>query len=255
MNWNPDQYNKFKAERNQPFFDLMALVTIRPSLQVVDLGCGTGELTQKLAEMLPGATVTGIDSSPEMLERAKAYGNARLQFYPGTIEDFADSKSAFDLIFSNAALQWTDDHEILLPKIINRIKPGGQLAIQLPSNHHHFSHQALAALADVQPYRQALQECNRTVAVLDHARYAELLYQCGGKNIVALEKVYPHVLANGEAVFEWTSGTAILRYLRLLPDALKEPFRQAYRQMLLDHYANTSPVFYPFKRILFSATF
>src|SRR6185295_14627760 len=105
MPWDPTQYHKFQAERSAPFFDLLALVEIRPDLKVVDLGCGTGELTRQLADALPGSDVTGIDSSSQMLDaaRTKSLASPSLHFEQG---DQAQLTGEWDLIFSNAALHW-----------------------------------------------------------------------------------------------------------------------------------------------------
>ncbi|HEX5808123.1 MAG TPA: methyltransferase domain-containing protein, partial [Anaerolineales bacterium] len=106
MAWEPKQYHKFQAERSAPFFDLLALVEIRPNLKVVDLGCGTGELTRQLADALPDSDVTGIDSSAQMLEKASPLSSPNLHFEQG---DQAQLTGEWDLIFSNAALHWTEN--------------------------------------------------------------------------------------------------------------------------------------------------
>src|SRR5579863_7917998 len=134
MDWNPAQYVKFMSAREAPFQDLLALVARRPSLRVVDLGCGPGNLTRLLAEALADCEVIGIDSSPAMLERAQSETRANLQFRLGTIEGFASSDEKVDLIFSNAALHWAHDHERLLPSLLARLAPGGQITAQLPSD-------------------------------------------------------------------------------------------------------------------------
>src|ERR1044071_8576644 len=113
MPWDPTQYHKFQAERSAPFFDLLALVEIRPHLQVVDLGCGTGELTRQLADTLPDSDVTGIDSSSHMLEKAASYRASKLHFEQG---DQSQLTGDWDLIFSNAALQWSENHTELMSR-------------------------------------------------------------------------------------------------------------------------------------------
>ena len=110
MAWNPDIYNKFKNERYAPFYDLLNLIREKPGIKGIDLGCGTGELTRKLSDHLPGAEVTGIDSSTEMLEKAEAFKNSHTNFVCRPIQDQIKEREKFDLIFSNAALQWLDSH-------------------------------------------------------------------------------------------------------------------------------------------------
>jgi trans-aconitate 2-methyltransferase len=254
MAWNPDIYNKFKSERYAPFQDLLAMITVRPDMSVIDLGCGTGELTRKLADHLPGAVVEGIDSSEAMLEKAKAFANEHLSFSQSSIQHTLQSGGRWDLVFSHAAIQWIDDHMLLLPQMIRCEKAGGQLAVQLPSNHGHITHTLLDGIARTEPYRTAFGGWTRVVATLDIERYAEILFEEGGTDINIYEKAYPHVLENAAALFDWMSGTALIRYLDRLPAALRDSFAKTYRAELERHFTGT-PVFYPFKRILMAARF
>src|SRR5690349_8720721 len=104
MTWDPDKYNEFKSEREQPFFDLISHVDYKANMKVLDLGCGTGALTAVLADRLNGATVLGIDSSKEMLDKAPLKNG--LEFKQRTIEEQIADNDRWDLIVSNAALQW-----------------------------------------------------------------------------------------------------------------------------------------------------
>src|SRR5579859_7482872 len=141
MPWNPDQYLKFQNERFAPFDDLLKLIERRENLSVIDLGCGTGELTRRLADALPGSDVVGIDSSAEMLARAEAQARPGLHFERRAIEDV---DGQYDLVFSHAAIQWVDNHERLIPRLFALLRPGGQIAVQMPSNYGHYSHLALS---------------------------------------------------------------------------------------------------------------
>src|SRR4051794_41421039 len=116
LKWNPAQYDKFNAAREAPLHDLLALIERRPAMRVVDLGCGPGNITAKLAAALPDSDVLGINSSEEMLTTAAEHAGPRLRFEVGGIEEFADGNGQpYDLIFSNAALQWVPEHATLLP--------------------------------------------------------------------------------------------------------------------------------------------
>ncbi len=249
MPWNPIQYHKFQAERSAPFFDLLKLVHIRPNLHVVDLGCGTGELTAQLSNALPNSTTTGIDSSMEMLEKAKQHASPKLHFKHGNQTKLSNT---WDLIFSNAALQWSENHKELIPELFGKLKPGGQLAVQVPSNHHHISHQLIRETAKEEPFYSVLQGFNRHSPVLSIEDYTEILYQCGAQQIIVFEKVYPHILEDAEAVLEWIMGTALVPYLEKLGDH-KESFIQVIRKKL-ETALPGSPVLYPFRRIFLSAT-
>src|SRR6202008_4825056 len=110
LSWDPNQYERFKDERAQPFRDLAALVEHRPHMRVADLGCGTGELTRELHEQLSAEETLGIDNSESMLRKAKPSGTLRFEL--ADIANFASDRP-FDLIFSNAALHWVPDHEHL----------------------------------------------------------------------------------------------------------------------------------------------
>ena len=248
MPWDPKQYHKFQAERSAPFFDLLALVEVRPNLKVVDLGCGTGELTRQLADALPDSDVTGIDASPQMLKKAQSFTSLNLHFEQG---DQAQLAGEWDLIFSNAALHWSENHPELIPRLYSRLAPGGQIAIQMPSNHNHVSHQVYREVASEEPFRTVLNDFQRYAPVLSIDEYARLLFACGAEDIVVFEKIYAHVLEDADAVVEWISGTALVPYFERLGE-LKESFLDAIRDKMRAALPDT-PVFYPFRRTFFSA--
>lgn len=250
MPWNPGRYHQFQSERFAPFDDLFALIKIRDGMRVVDLGCGTGELTRRLADKLPGSEVVGIDSSPEMLERAREQARDGLRFEVGSIENV---EGVWDLVFSHAAIQWVDDHRSLIPRLLSMLTPGGQLVVQLPSNHGHATHTLIREIAGEKPFRAALDGWNRSVPVLSITEYAELLHENGGEEMTVFEKIYASHLENSDALAEWTSGTALVPYFERLPENLHEPFMERYRERLGLLYP-PGPVFYPFRRILFAAT-
>ncbi len=248
MPWDPKQYHKFQAQRSAPFYDLLALVEMRPHLKVVDLGCGTGELTRQLADALPDSDVTGLDSSPQMLEKAASFSGSGLRFEQG---DQAQLTGEWDLIFSNAALHWSEDHAELIPYLYGKLNPGGQIAVQVPSNFNHISHQIIRETAAEEPFRSILHGFIRQAPVLSIDQYAQILFDCGGENIIAFEKVYAHILADSNAVVEWISGTACVPYFERLGEH-KDEFVQVISTKM--HAAlPQSPVFYPFRRTFFSA--
>ena len=125
--WNPDQYEKFKAQRAQPFHDLVALVDCSRVRTALDLGCGTGELTATLHRKLAAGRTLGVDTSPAMLARAAAFAGDGLAFEQADIASYASGQT-FDLVLSNAALHWVPDHEVLLPRLLGWVAPGGQVA-------------------------------------------------------------------------------------------------------------------------------
>lgn len=253
MSWNPDQYDKFHRERTAPVLDLMSMLHIRPNLKVIDLGCGTGEHTRSLADMLPESIVKGIDTSPEMLVKSKQYERPGLTFEQRSFEEI---DGEYDVIFSNAALQWSGNHEELFPKIWHHLAPGGQLLVQMPSNQDHYSHKLAYRLAteDFAEYFPVREEnpTNRLGWMLSVERYAELLFALGGESITAFMKVYPHILENSDAIVEWTKGTLLVPYMAQLSPEIGAEFMAKYREALRLQFPQ-HPVFYGFKRILFSA--
>jgi trans-aconitate 2-methyltransferase len=248
MPWNPDQYHKFQAERSAPFDDLLKLVEVRPHLKVVDLGCGTGELTRRLADSLPESEVLGLDNSPQMLARADSVKRAGLTFELG---DQATLSGSWDLIFSNAALQWSESHEHLIRHLYGRLALGGQIAVQVPSNHTHISHRLIIETAREEPFQSILKGFVRIAPVLAIDEYAQIFFELGAKEITVFEKVYVHILENSGAVAEWVSGTALVPYFERLGTD-KEAFLDIIHKKFLAAMPG-QPVFYPFKRTLFSA--
>src|SRR2546423_5560447 len=87
--WNPEQYERFRNERSQPFFDLLALVEARPAMRVVDLGCGTGELTRLLHQTLNASETLGLDSSAAMLAKSQGFAVDGSRFEQSEIGEFA----------------------------------------------------------------------------------------------------------------------------------------------------------------------
>lgn len=254
MEWNPETYESFKQERAEPFFDLLNLVSTKPNLHVIDLGCGTGELTSKLLDYLDSSKILGIDSSAEMLKKAEHFKTARLHFIQRSVEEQLKLEDTFDLVFSNAALHWCENHPHLFAEIVSKLNPGGQLAVQMPSNHDYIVHQLLITIADREPYKTAYNGWQRNFSVLNIEEYAKILFQNKGRDIVVFEKVYPHVMQDAEAIYNWASGTALLPFLEHLPKHLTEQFKEDYKAEIKKVFPE-SPVFYPFKRIFLSAQF
>ena len=253
--WNPDQYHRFREQRRAPFFDLLNLV--QPGVgRVVDLGCGSGELTALLAERTGATDTVGIDRSAAMLTEAQAHERPGLRFEEGDLAKWGDPADPVDLVFANAALQWVPDHAAVLERWAGALRPGGQLAVQVPANVDHPSHRLSAEVATEEPFRSALGGTPPPDPVLDvlaPEQYAELLYCLGFVEQHVRLQVYGHVLASTTEVVEWVKGTSLTRFQRLLSPALFDAFVDRYRNRLLDELGSHTPYFYAFKRILFWA--
>ena len=250
MSWDPGQYERFKAERAAPFRDLAALVTRRPGMRVVDLGCGTGELTRELHLALGAAETVGIDTSAEML--AKAPSAPGLRFELGDIAEF-DAEGGFDLVFSNAALHWLPDHERLLGRLVRSLKPGGQLAVQVPANHEHPSHVLAHAIAAEAPFLDALDGYRREISVLPPERYAELLYRLGLVERRVRLEVYAHELPDRDAVVEWLKGTTLTDYQGRLDPAMWALYLVRYTERLREVLPDDRPFLFTYPRIFVTA--
>lgn len=245
MSWDVNQYERFKNERAQPFRDLAALIEPRPNMRIIDLGCGTGELTRELHQQLGASETVGIDSSESMLQKASPSGT--LHFQLGDIKTFVSDRS-FDLVFCNAALHWIPGHERLFTRLMSLVAPYGQLAIQMPANHEHPSHRIAAEVAaafGIEP---------RAVNILSPEAYAALLYRLGFARQHVRIQVYGHVLPSTRDVVEWTKGSTLTPYREALSPERYEEFLASYTDRLVAALADSSPYFYTFKRLLMWGT-
>ncbi len=247
--WNPAQYDRFKAERQRPFFDLVEMIEARSGMHVVDLGCGTGELTAALHKRLRAAHTLGIDRSAAMLAKASPRGTTDLAFEQRDIGNQLP-RAAYELVISNAALHWVPDHEKLLERLTSSLRPEGQLAVQVPANHTEATHRVAAQVAACDPFRSAMDGYVAPVHVLPPPDYARLLHALGYVRQRVELRVYGHILESRDAVVEWVKGTTLTVYRDRLSDQLYEHFLEEYRGRLFDQLADQRPYFFPFSRIL-----
>jgi trans-aconitate 2-methyltransferase len=220
-----------------------------PGGRVVDLGCGTGELTRMLHERTRAGGTVGLDSSPAMLERSADHTADGLTFELGDIAEWAPSEPV-DLIFSNAALHWIDDHRRLFARLTSALAPGGQLAVQMPANHDHPSHLVAERVAAEEPYRTVLGGYVRRTPVLTPEHYAQLLHRLGYSSPHVRLQVYLHLLPEAGAVVDWVKGTLLTDYRRRLPDRVYEDFVARYRELLTAELSDERPFPFSFKRVL-----
>jgi trans-aconitate 2-methyltransferase len=254
--WDPDQYNRFKAERRQPFDDLVALCRPLEGGTAVDLGCGTGELTAQLHGILQARRTTGIDTSAAMLAQAAGRAAGGLGFERGNLA--AWDGPAVDLVFANASFHWVPDHRGLLARVRRGVNEGGQLAFGIPANFSHPSHTVARAVAAETRFKDALggaPERDQGANVLGAAAYAELLHALGASEQHVRLEVYGHELASTDEVVEWVKGTLLTPYRERLDEATFAAYLERYRERLLDALGEHRPYFYAFPRILAWARF
>jgi trans-aconitate 2-methyltransferase len=250
--WDPAKYLEFAGPRLQPAVDLLARVPLVAPASVYDLGCGAGNVTRLLAERWPAARVTGVDGSPAMLAAA-ARTAPGIRFVEADLRAWTAPEPA-DLIYSNAALHWIDDHAALFPHLLRQLGPGGVLAVQMPRNHAAPSHTEMVAAAESGRWRDRLAPLLRRVPVGPPAAYHDILTSCTSR-LEIWETEYLHVLTGENPVVEWTRGSA----LRPLLEALDEPDRGAFLAEYAARIARAYPpradrrTLLPFRRLFILA--
>jgi trans-aconitate 2-methyltransferase len=249
--WDPGQYQHFGDERSRPFFDLLARVAADEPGHVADLGCGPGTLTATLASRWPDAEVRGIDSSPEMIEAARALRVAegqRLSFAVGDVRDWQPD-GRVDVIVSNAVLQWVPDHLTVLARWAGFLQAGGWLAFQVPGNFDQPSHAAMREMARSDRWRALLAGVPLNRQAADPAEYLDLLARAG-LEVDAWETTYLHVLHGEDPVLDWYKGTGLRPVLAALqPDQAAE-FLDEYRTRMSEAYpAAPYGTVLPFRRV------
>jgi len=245
--WDPAIYLEFADERARPFGDLMVQVLADSPEQVVDLGCGPGQLTASLADRWPDAAVLGIDSSSEMIARAQPYAHSHLRFEVQDLRGWRPAEPV-DVIVSNATLQWVPEHRQLLPRLVDALVPGGWLAFQVPGNFGGPSRELLHGLADDPRFSSYTAGRDRPDAY-DAATYLDDLTGLGC-SVNAWETTYVHVLTGPDPVFRWISGTGARPVLQALPADLREEFSTEYKRRLVAAYPERPyGTLLPFRRV------
>jgi trans-aconitate 2-methyltransferase len=250
--WDPAQYLKFSGHRLRPAIDLLGRIDAPAPAEVYDLGAGAGNVTRLLRERWPHAHITGVDESADMLAQA-ATAAPDIAWERADLATWRPPRRA-DVVFSNAAFHWLDDHAKLFPALLDALAPRGVLAIQMPRNFEAASHTAIAAAVRSGPWRARLEPRLRPSPVAEPAFYHDLL----GSRAAALdiwETEYLQVLEGEHPVAEWTKGT----WLRPFLDALDEPERSGFEACYRDLVARAYPrradgkTLFPFRRLFIVA--
>ena len=250
--WNPTQYLLFGNERLRPALDLLGRVPVEAPATVHDLGCGPGTATVLLKERWPGAQVTGIDSSEEMLERARAL-RKDIVWKTGDLTSWRPNAPA-DVLYSNAALHWLDDHETLFPHLLKGLKPGGVLAVQMPQNFYAPSHTTIAEVVKGGPWRQRIEPHHRVHPTLEASAYYNII-RPHVSSLDIWETTYYHVLEGENPVVEWTKGSILRPILAQLDAAESKLFLERYGALVRAAYprGTDGKTILPFKRLFFVA--
>lgn len=248
--WDPAQYLKFAGERTQPVADLMSRINLASPEKVIDIGCGPGNSTRVLRKRWPNARIVGLDNSAEMIAQA------RRDFPEGEwlLADAAAlaGQPQYDVVFSNAALQWIQNYEKLLPRLMSAVAPGGCLAVQVPDDRE-------------SPLRKAVLSVAGSAKWAKHTASADArMYYSTAQEIYGLvnafgrvdlwETTYYHVLASHQELIEWYKGSGMRPYLKVLPDdCARTQFKRDVLRKCRRRYPLQSDgkVLYPFHRIFF----
>ncbi len=254
--WNPEQYRRFAVERAQAFHDLLALIEPgpKPIERAVDLGCGPGELTALAAQQLGIAEMVGIDNSQAMLDKTGEHVSNGVQFRYGDIAEWT-SDGDVDLVLAAASLQWVPDHAAVMARWTAALRPGGQIAIQVPANADQPSHAIARLVAEREPYLSMFGADGPPIDpvqayVLQPEHYAQILYDLGFERQHVRLQIYPHVLPSTRHVVEWVRGTMLTRFEKRLDREAFDAFVADYETELLRVLGDHEPHFFPFRRIL-----
>ena len=227
--WDADLYRRFERERTRPAADLLAQVELeRPDL-VVDLGCGPGNSTELLVRRFPGAAVTGVDTSPDMLEAARR----RLPDCRFEEADLATWRppEPVDLLFANASLQWVSDHALLVPRLLALLRPGGVLAVQMPDNRNEPSHALMRAAAAEAPWAAFAPGPGSRPDILRAERYDDLLTGAGC-TVNLWRTIYQHRLASAASIVDWVRGTGLRPFVEAIPAEHRPGFLARYETLV-----------------------
>jgi trans-aconitate 2-methyltransferase len=254
MSWDPQQYARFAGQRLRPALDLIARIPVEHPRKVVDLGCGTGNVTRMLRSRWPAARITGVDGSPQMLAEARKAA-ADIGWEQSDVAAWNPPEKV-DLVFSNAALHWLDDHAGLFARLCAHIAAGGVLAVQMPRNFTAPSHTIMHELAASPPWRDALAGLLRPQPVLAPAAYYGILAP-RARSLDIWESVYLQVLEGENPVAEWTKGTWLAPLLAALDADARAAFESEYRCRIAAAYPRQADgkTLFPFRRLFIVAGF
>ncbi len=246
--WDPDRYVVFDDARTRPARDLLAGVPAEDPRSVVDVGCGPGNSTALLVERWPAAGVIGLDSSEAMLERARVAVPAAT-FVRDDLRRWRPP-APIDLVFSNATLQWVEDHPAVLAHLLSWLASGGTLAVQMPVNFDHPSHVEMRRLASSPRWREQVGRVLRPEPVAPAVDYQRML-SGPGRRVDVWTTEYLHVLTGEDPVVEWVRGTGLRPVLDALDERDAGAFLDAYTEAMRHAYPpeRDGTTLFPFRRL------
>ncbi|HEX5317759.1 MAG TPA: trans-aconitate 2-methyltransferase [Stellaceae bacterium] len=247
--WDAGQYLRFAGERTRPAVDLVARIDLDAPARVVDLGCGPGNSTAILRARWPEAEIAGVDTSADMLAQARR-DHAGIAFEQGDIAGWQPA-TPYDLVFSNAAVQWVGDHERLIPRLLAGSRC---LAVQMPRNHDFATHALMRQVAAEGPWRDRLAGARDPSPVKPPEFYYDLLApRCS--RIAIWETNYIQLMDSVAAIIDWLRGTGLGPFLARLTADEHPRFLDRYAELLAEAYPRRSDgkVMLPYPRLFFIA--
>jgi len=255
MDWDSKQYLKFKAQRTQPAIDLTNRIRLDNPERILDIGCGPGNSTKVLADRFPDAYILGIDNSHEMISAAKKnYPNLDFKICDASAELSQFNKS-FDIVFSNACIQWIPDHRNLIFNMLNLLRNrNGVLAVQVPMNFNEPIHLIIDELATSDKWKGCFP-CTRIYCTLSPNEYFDLLSEISG-DFDIWETIYYHDMKSHQDILEWYKGTGLRPYLDVLPEDKKAEFEDEFLKKLSQRYPKqkNGDIIFRFPRFFFTAS-
>lgn len=247
--WDAELYLRFSGERTRPSVDLAARIAIADPGRIIDLGCGPGNSTAVLEQRWPKAHITALDSSSDMIAAAsRSYPH-----HEWLIGDIAAWSAAvpFDVVFSNAALQWVPKHSVLIPHLFAQVASGGALAVQMPAHFNSPLHREILETADDPSWRHLMGPALNAMTKKPPSFYYNLLRPLAAR-LDIWETEYYHVVDSPQSIIEWFRGTGLRPFLAALDN---EAQRKRFEELLLERYTlaylpqNDGRILFPFRRL------
>ena len=253
MEWGSDQYLKFKNQRTQPAIDLAKRIHIADPQYILDIGCGPGNSTGVLKATFPNAHILGIDNSENMIRKASAT-HMGMEFRLMSVDDICGGSTTYDVIFSNACLQWVPNHEEVIPMLFDKLNKNGMLAVQIPNNLQEPLFQIISETVEGKKWDfcSLAQEPN---AVLSGAEYFDILSSITDRFDI-WETVYYHNMPSVDAMIEWVKGSRLLPYIQALSEIEAQRLIGEILEKALNIYKKqkNGEIIFRFRRLFFTAT-
>ena len=202
--------------------------------RVVDIGCGPGNSTELLVRRWPSADVTGFDTSADMLAAARKRLPA-VRFVEADAATWSPTGEE-DLLFANAVFQWVPDHLEVMARLLEALRPGAVLAVQMPDNLAEPSHRAMVETAEDGPWRERLRDAALARELLPPPEaYYDVLAPLAA-DVDIWHTVYNIRLDGAEAVVAWVEGAGLRPFLDPLDANSREDYRAAYTRRIAAAY-------------------